>query len=404
MTGLVKAKKYDWKDSNMALFGTDVERQVKKESAMGEPAWEGAGQSVGLKIWRVVKFQITDWQEEDYGKFFDGDSYIILNTYKKNEDSEELCYDLHFWIGKHSTQDEYGTAAYKTVELDTFLDDAAVQHREVMGHESTLFKSYFKSITTMQGGAETGFKHVLPEEYRPRLLHFSGKRRIEVKEVPYKRSSLNSGDVYVLDLGMQIYQWNGAESSGMERIKVPYVQSSLNPGDVYILDLGMQIYQWNGSESSGIERHKAAEYLQQMESERPKASTTVLDESGISKAHRFYEAIPEGDADEVDSDDEDEGDDEKKLLRLSDAGGSISFSEVKTGDVAMEDLGEDDVFVLDTKSELFVWVGSKASVDERRNGMGYAHKYLMDKARHYKPVSVVSEKVGKDRIEVALSA
>ncbi|XP_052062736.1 gelsolin-like protein 2 isoform X2 [Mytilus californianus] len=367
MTGLVKAKKYDWKDSNMALFGTDVERQVKKESAMGEPAWEGAGQSVGLKIWRVVKFQITDWQEEDYGKFFDGDSYIILNTYKKNEDSEELCYDLHFWIGKHSTQDEYGTAAYKTVELDTFLDDAAVQHREVMGHESTLFKSYFKSITTMQGGAETGFKHVLPEEYRPRLLHFSGKRRIEVKEVPYKRSSLNSGDVYVLDLGMQIYQWNGAESSGMERIK-------------------------------------AAEYLQQMESERPKASTTVLDESGISKAHRFYEAIPEGDADEVDSDDEDEGDDEKKLLRLSDAGGSINFSEVKTGDVAMEDLGEDDVFVLDTKSELFVWVGGKASVDERRNGMGYAHKYLMDKARHYKPVSVVSEKVGKDRIEVALSA
>lgn len=32
-----------------------------------------------------------------------------------------------------------------------------------------------------------------------------------------------------------------------------------------------------------------------------------------------------------------------------------------------------DVFVLDTKSELFVWVGGKASVDERRNGMGYAH-------------------------------
>lgn len=31
--------------------------------------------------------------------------------------------------------------------------------------------------------------------------------------------------------------------------------------------------------------------------------------------HRFYEAIPEGDADEVDSDDEEEGDDEKKLLR-----------------------------------------------------------------------------------------
>ena len=44
-------------------------------------------------------------------------------------------------------KDEYATAAYKTVELDTYLDDVPVQHREVQGHESTLFKSYFKTIT-----------------------------------------------------------------------------------------------------------------------------------------------------------------------------------------------------------------------------------------------------------------
>ena len=28
MAGLVKAKKYDWKDSNLALFGSDTERNV----------------------------------------------------------------------------------------------------------------------------------------------------------------------------------------------------------------------------------------------------------------------------------------------------------------------------------------------------------------------------------------
>lgn len=59
--------------------------------------------------------------------------YVCLNTFTL------------FCIVKF--QDEYGTAAYKTVELDTFLNDAPIQHREVEGHESELFKSYFKTIT-----------------------------------------------------------------------------------------------------------------------------------------------------------------------------------------------------------------------------------------------------------------
>ena len=39
-SGMVKAKEYDWKDSNMALFGSDTDRAVKKEAASGEPAWK----------------------------------------------------------------------------------------------------------------------------------------------------------------------------------------------------------------------------------------------------------------------------------------------------------------------------------------------------------------------------
>jgi hypothetical protein len=32
-----------------------------------------------------------------------------------------------------------------------------------------------------------------------------------------------------------------------------------------------------------------------------------------------------------------------------------------------------DVFLLDTKKSLFVWIGKGASEAERRNAMGYAH-------------------------------
>lgn len=39
----MKAKKYDWKDSNMALFGSDTERQVKSKfntKGQGQRQWK----------------------------------------------------------------------------------------------------------------------------------------------------------------------------------------------------------------------------------------------------------------------------------------------------------------------------------------------------------------------------
>ncbi|WAR26938.1 GELS1-like protein [Mya arenaria] len=75
-----KAKKYDWKDSNMALFGSDTEKAVKKESAESEPAWAGSGEEPGVRVWRIEKFEVKDWPKEEYGNFYSGDSYIILNV------------------------------------------------------------------------------------------------------------------------------------------------------------------------------------------------------------------------------------------------------------------------------------------------------------------------------------
>ena len=45
--------------------------------------------------------------------------------------SQGLLYDVHFWIGQYSSQDEYGTAAYKTVELDSLV------WCELFGYEDT---------------------------------------------------------------------------------------------------------------------------------------------------------------------------------------------------------------------------------------------------------------------------
>ena len=55
--------------------------------------------------------------------------------------------------------------------------------------------------------ADTGFRQVKPTEYQPRLLHFHGdKKRVTIRERPLTKKSLDSSDVYILDLGLEIYQ------------------------------------------------------------------------------------------------------------------------------------------------------------------------------------------------------
>lgn len=359
--GLVKAKKYDWKDSNLALFGSDLEKNIKRESAETEPAWHGSGQNVGTQIWRIVKFQVENWPEDDNGKFYSGDSYIILHTFKKDPDSEELDYDLHFWIGKYSTQDEYGTAAYKTVELDHFHGDKPIQHREVMGHESARFKSYFSSIELLKGGSDSGFKHVTPEEYKPRLLR--------VKKI---------------------------SRTTCEITEVGYYKESFNPNDVFIVDTGSVAYQINGRRCAPKEKHEAAAYLQKLESERSGRCKGVTYSEESMDGKKIINGLPSSAKSPKRA--KGPGNFTKTLFRLSDTSGHLKFEEVAKGHgVARGILDSADVFILDTGSHCFVWVGGTASVDERNKSMQYAHNYLMKTEHALVPISVIVE--GKETEE-----
>jgi len=367
MSGLIKPKHYDWKDSNLALFGSDTEKQIKKSSADQEPAWRGAGTKLGLQIWRIVKFKVTSWPSEDYGKFYGGDSYIILHTYKHDPKSEALSYDLHFWIGSTSTQDEYGTAAYKTVELDHFLNDKAVQHREVQGHESDMFKHYFtKGLITMDGGADSGFRHVTPTQYQPRLLDVCGDHKtVVVSEIPLARSRIKSEDVFILDLGLTLYQWNGKHSNKDERFK------------------GLQI-------------------MNDLKHERGKAHSEVLEEDGTPPDHEFYTSLTGKDVEKFQGH---KVGDKQELFRVSDAEtGKLQIKKVKEGSVSSKDFDKMDVFILDTGKQCFVWVGSQASPAEKKNGFGYAHQHLMKTSHPLVPVVVVKEGQKSSAFTAALAA
>jgi gelsolin len=341
---MLKQKTYNVADTNVANLGSDLDKKIRQAAAQTEAAWTNAGKAVGLQIWRIEKFQVKSWPKEQYGHFFDGDSYIVLNTYKQ-KDGNALRWDVHFWLGLNTTQDEAGTAAYKTVELDDLLGGAPVQHREVQGHESDLFLTYFKNqITIMSGGVDSGFKHVKPEEYRPRLLHLKGKKKVRVTEVPLSRESLNSGDVFVLDGGLKLWQWNGKKSGPMEK-------------------------------SQGATLCRAID-----DERQGKPVVIVLEEGGDSDEEFWKHLGGKGaikSAEEGGDDLEAEKGSTKILFRLSDASGTLTFAEVATGaKVKRSCLDSNDVFVLDTGAEVFAWVGKGASVQEKSKALSFAQDYL----------------------------
>jgi gelsolin len=132
---MMKPERIPWQESNLSEIGSDLDHKIKQAAAAQEDAWEGINTTPGLRIWRIEQFRVVPWPKTKYGTFYNGDSYIVMNTFQK-EGSDALYYDVHIWIGSQSSQDEYGTAAYKMVESDDYVNGAAIQHREVEGYES----------------------------------------------------------------------------------------------------------------------------------------------------------------------------------------------------------------------------------------------------------------------------
>uniref|UniRef100_A0A8C3TVM9 Villin 1 n=1 Tax=Catharus ustulatus TaxID=91951 RepID=A0A8C3TVM9_CATUS len=172
----------------------------------------------GIQIWRIENMEMVPVPTKSYGNFYEGDCYVLLSTRKSGSN---FSYDIHYWLGKESSQDEQGAAAIYTTQMDDHLGSVAVQHREVQGHESETFRAYFKQgIIYKKGGVASGMKHVETNTYNvQRLLHVKGKKNVVAGEVEMSWKSFNRGDVFLLDLGQLIIQWNGPESNRNERLR-----------------------------------------------------------------------------------------------------------------------------------------------------------------------------------------
>uniref|UniRef100_A0A8C2EP95 Villin-1 n=1 Tax=Cyprinus carpio TaxID=7962 RepID=A0A8C2EP95_CYPCA len=291
----------------------------------------------GLQIWRVENMELVPCPSNTFGQFFEGDSYVILYTHKT---SNNYTYDIHYWLGKETSQDEQGAAAIYTTQMDEHLGGAAVQHRETQGHESATFQGYFKQgIIYKKGGVASGMKQVETNTYNiRRLLHVKGNKHVVAGEVEMSWKSFNQGDVFLLDLGSLIIQWNGPKSNRMERLR------------------GMNLAKDIRDRERG---GRVQVTVVEGDDEKSSEDAMKLMIKAMGEKKQIKDAIP------------DEIVDEKlktaiKLFHISDAQGNLVVQEVAVKPLTQDLLKTEDCYLLDQGGiKIFVWKGKKASKTER---------------------------------------
>lgn len=305
--------------------------------------FEDAGQTEGLTIWRIEDFQPVLYEKtEKYGKFHVGDSYIVLNT--KVSPGGKQSWDIHFWLGDETSQDESGTAAIMAVELDDSLGGAPTQHREVQGAESDLFLSYFPNgIRLKAGGVKSGFTVYDPEDVERRLFKVKGNRNVHVSEVPVAASSLNKSDCFILDLGKNhnILVLMPPAARRMEKFRANQVANEIRDED-----------------------HAG------------NAEIKLIEEDDFPE---FFEALGEGSFDDIPDDDGDATDafEKKKICLYKIEDDSINL--VAEDSLKQEMLETDNAHIIFAGSSgVYLWVGKEASKEEKVKVFSYADQLIAD--------------------------
>ncbi|XP_026216998.1 villin-1 isoform X3 [Anabas testudineus] len=320
-----------------------------------QDTFRNVSRSPGLQIWTINNMQMVPVPAQAFGNFFEGDCYIVLNI-NENKGSGQTA-DIHYWIGNTSSQDEQGAAAIYTTQLDEYLGGSPVQYREVQGSESPRFRSYFKNgLIYKKGGVASGFHHVDTNVYNIlRLLHVKGRKHVTATEVDVSWKSFNKGDIFLLDMGKAIVQWNGPESNRREKLKAVMLAQ-----DIRDRERGgrAQIGVIEGGE-------------EQSSPELMKVMTAVLGQ----RSGPLQEAIPDDAPDQVQKTN-------VKLYHVFENSGNLVVQEVATQPLTQDLLNSSDCYILDQGgSSVMVWKGKHSSKEERREALNRATGYI--KAKNY---------------------
>jgi len=249
-------------------------------------------------------------------------------------------YVIYFWLGSQSSQDEKGAAAILATKMDDELNGAATQVRVVMGKEPSHFVRCFKGTMVVHaGGKASGFKNKA------------------------------DADTYDED-GVSLFHVRGVDAADTRAVQVAEKAASLNSGDCFVLLTPTTMYNWFGSSSNASEQTIAKTVADKIKLKR-----SVEEVTEGSEPDAFWEALG-GKGEYPTAKLLPAGSREPMLFSVSNSTGTPVIEPVL--DYSQEDLDYNDVFILDTFTTIWVWVGEYANEAEKKVALEMAEAYIKE--------------------------
>merc|ERR1712212_101017 len=321
--------------------------QKPRRMAVVDPVFEELLEKEGDEkrgLWRVQNLELVPVPEGHWGQFYEGDCYLLLD---KNQEEEHV----YFWIGDECSVDEQAVAAIKAVELDNLFGGLPVQHREAQGFESSRFKAIFPDgLIIKKGGMASGLKKAETNEHEPKLFKVAGGVRPVMTEVTMDWSSMNHGDVFVLDSGKKIFVWKGSAASGQEKMTAGLIAAKMRD------HVGEEIVHLDDGDEEAECDEEWTEHL-------PLTGRAEIKDKDAANDNAVTTEV----AKSID------------LFKVSDVTGEMKTEQVKEGNLTKDDLDPNDAFLVSAGAlGIWVWLGQKATKEERQSVMQLGEKFIRE--------------------------
>ncbi|TPX58024.1 hypothetical protein PhCBS80983_g03422 [Powellomyces hirtus] len=352
------------------------------------------GHRAGVTVFRIEALKPVLLPPSRTGQFCIADCYIVLhsttrhdapsaNNHKSSythsdeydDDDTMMTHRIYVYIGTKAEIDKRFCAAMFSTGLRNWIYATRNVERETTGDESAEFLALFggKFIVDENLEAATDSSLFVAEEKRwpLRLYMLCGNKEIKLRLVNPNARSLKSTNVFLLDWGRELYQWNGSLSTLQQKVKCRILTARINrhervgKADVVELDEGDETARfWAilGAEC-GL-RHQPRPRDDDHDSHHD-------DEDGEESDDLEQEDILAEKAAAEAQQAEDElfaaiGDAPVTLYRaFEDLSEDVGTHVVKVGKLARAMLVSDAAYVVDAGVELFLWIGKNASLELR---------------------------------------